>query len=191
MTTQRISAPVALAVSMAEAKKALRIEDDDITLDTSIAIWIAGITAEAEHHTRRAFVNRAMRATLDRFPDAIKLSAPTFSVESVRFVDTGGMTRTLDPADYYVDRVTVPGYIVPARGKAWPATDTYLNTVMVDYTAGYGTSDADVPSEVRMYILAKLQVQFETSVGAGSPVGQPFNVAYLDRLLDGLVVYGL
>ena len=174
---------------MAKAKEALRFEEDDLSQDGLIAIWIAGITAEAENQTGRAFVNRAMRTTLGGFPDAIKLSAPTFSVEAVRFVAPDGSTHILDPADYYVDRVTVPGYIVPARGKAWPATDTRVDAVIVDYTAGYGVSDVDVPSEVKMYILAKLQVQFETSVGAGSPVGKPFNVAYLDRLLDGLVVY--
>lgn len=191
MTTEKISAPVALAVSLAEAKQALRIDEDDTSLDIMISIWIAGITVEAETKTRRAFVNRSMRVTLDGFPDAIKLNAPTFSVESVRFLDPDGVTRTLDPADYYVDRVTVPGYIVPARGKAWPATESHVNAVSVDYTAGYGPTAATVPNEVRMYILAKLQVQFETSTGSGSPVSKPFNVEYLDRLLDGLWVPAL
>jgi uncharacterized phiE125 gp8 family phage protein len=188
MTTQRISAPVALAVSLAEAKQTLRIDDDDASMDGQIAVWIAGITAEAEHQTGRAFVNRSMRVTLDAFPDAIKLSAPTFSVEAVRFQDADGVTRTLDPADYYADRVTVPGYVVPARGKAWPVTDAQVNAVSVDYTAGYGPAAADVPEEARLYILGRLSELFD-------PAAREFKEtqasSFLCRLLDSLKVYSI
>jgi uncharacterized phiE125 gp8 family phage protein len=186
MTTQRISAPVALAVTLAEAKQTLRIDEDDTSMDGQIAVWIAGITAEAEHQTGRAFVNRSMRVTLDAFPDAIRLSAPTFSVEAVRFVDPGGVTRTLDPADHYADRVTVPGYVVPARGKAWPATDSHLNAVTVEYTAGYGPTSADVPEEARMYILGRLSELFD-------PAAREFKEtqasSFLCRALDSIRVY--
>jgi len=172
---------------MAEAKQVLRIEEDDTSLDITIGIWIKGITAEAETQTHRAFVNRRMRVTLDAFPDAIQLSSPTFSVEAVRYLDPDGVERTMHPADYYVDKITEPGYIVPARGKSWPATEAHVNAVTVDYTAGYGPTAATVPDEVRTYIQAKLQVQFEPAAGGGT-VGKPFNVEYLDRMLDGLWV---
>jgi len=188
MTTERISAPVALAVSMSEAKETLRIDEDDTSLDITIGIWLRGIAAEAETQTHRAFVNRSMRVTLDGFPDAIKLSAPTFSVESVRFLDPDGVTRTLDPADYYVDRVTVPGYVVPARGKGWPATEAHVNAVSVDYTAGYGPTAATVPDEVRLYVLARLAEMFD-------PAAREFKETqasvFLKGLLDGLWVPAL
>lgn len=188
MSKEKTSAPAALALTMAEAKQALRIEEDDTSLDVMIGIWVAGITAEAETQTHRAFVNRGMRVTLDEFPGAIKLSAPTFSVESVRFQDPDGVTRTLDPADYYVDRVTKPGYIVPARGKAWPATEQHLNAVMVDYTAGYGPTAATVPPEVRLYILARLSELFD-------PAAREFKETqasvFVSRLLDELWVPAL
>lgn len=186
MSREQTSAPVALALTMAEAKQALRIEEDDTSLDTMISIWVAGITAEAEAQTRRAFVNRGMRVTLDVFPDAIQLSAPTFSVEAVRFLDPDGVTQTLDPADYYVDRVTIPGYIVPARGKAWPATESHVNAVSVDYTAGYGPTAATVPDTVRLYILARLQELWD-------PAAREFREThcsiFVSRLLDSLIVY--
>jgi len=185
MSKEKTSVPVALALTMAEAKQALRIEEDDTSLDTMINIWVAGITAEAEAQTHRAFVNRGMRVTLDAFPDAIQLTAPTFSVEAVRYLDPAGSQQTLDPADYYVDRVTVPGYIVPARGKAWPATEAHVNAVTVDCTAGYGPTAATVPDEVRLYILARLSEMFD-------PAAREFKKTqtseFLLRLLDGLWV---
>ena len=187
MSTEKTAEPEELAVTMAQAKEALRIDMDDTSLDVSIAIWIAGITAEAEHQTRCAFVNRSMRTTLDCFPDAIRLSAPTFSVEAVRFLAPDGSTQTLDPADYYVDKVTKPGYIVPARGKAWPATEAHANAVTVDYTAGYGPTAADVPNPARLYILGRLAELFDP---AARELRETQASTFLNRLLDGLKVYG-
>jgi len=188
MSKEQVSAPVALALTMAEAKQALRIEEDDTSLDTMISIWVAGITAEAETQTHRAFVNRSMRVTLDAFPDALQLSAPTFSVEAVRYLDSDGVQQTLDPADYYIDKVTTPGYIVPARGKAWPATEAHVNAVSVDYTAGYGPTAATVPPKARLYILARLSELFD-------PAAREFKETqasvFVDRLLDGLWVPAL
>lgn len=188
MSKNQTSEPVALALTMAEAKQALRIEEDDTSLDTMIGIWVAGITEEAEAQTRRAFVNRGMRVTLDAFPDAIQLSAPTFSVEAVRYLDPDGVERTLDPGDYYVDKVTTPGYIVPARGRAWPATEAHVNAVSVDYTAGYGPTAATVPARARLYIQARLAELFD-------PAAREFKEtqasAFVNRLLDGLWVPAL
>jgi len=188
MSKEKTSAPVALALTMAEAKQALRIEEDDTALDTMIGIWIKGITVEAETQTHRCFVNRGMRVTLDSFPDAIQLSAPTFSVEAVRYLDPDGVMCTLDPADYYVDKVTTPGYVVPARGKAWPATEARVNAVSVDYTAGYGPTAATVPDDVRLYILARLTEMFDP---AAREYKETQASVFVNRLLDGLWVPAL
>jgi uncharacterized phiE125 gp8 family phage protein len=187
MTTRQIAPPAALAVTLADAKDQLRIDQDETAFDAQLAIWIAGITAEAEHQTGRLFVNRPMRIILDRFEDAIRLSAPTFSVESIRFVDLDSQERTLAPADYYADTVTEPGYIIPASGRAWPATAPRAHTVTVDYTAGYGPGATTTPPAARLYILARL-------VELWDPVTKEFKETvrsnFTARLLDSLKVYG-
>lgn len=179
MTIEKIGPPAAMAVSMEAALQALR--RDDTSLDLSISIAIDALTAEAEQITGRAFVNRAMRVTLDAFPDAIRLASPTFSVESVKYLDSAGVEQTLHPDDYYVDKVTKPGYIVPAAGKAWPSTFARVNAVTVDFTAGYGPTDATVPNEAKHYILARLQLQFDPDLNVKQQ--------YLVRLLDPLAVF--
>ena len=186
MSMEEISPPAALAVSIADAKVQLRIEQDETAFDTQLAIWIAGITAEAEHETNRKFVNRPMRVTLDQFPDAIRLAAPTFSVESVRFVDTAGVEQTLDPVDYYTDKVTKPGYVVPASGRAWPATSRRLNVVMVDFTAGHGPDETTTPAAARLYILARLVELWDT---ATKEFKETVRSNFTKRLLDSLKVY--
>jgi len=186
MSMEEISPPAALAVSIADAKVQLRIEQDDTAFDSQLAIWIAGITAEAEHETNRKFVNRPMRVTLDQFPDAIRLAAPTFSVEGMRFVDTAGLEQTLDPVDYYADKVTKPGYVVPASGRAWPATSRRLNVVMVDFTAGHGPDETTTPPAARLYILARLVELWDP---ATKEFKETVRSNFTKRLLDSLKVY--
>jgi len=176
-----------MAVTLADAKDTLRIDQGDTAMDAQLAIWIAGITAEAEHETARAFVNRPMRVTLETFPDAIRLSSPTFSVESIMFVDANEQQQTLGPDDYYADTVTEPGYVVPARGKVWPATAARVNAVTVDYTAGYGPDATTVPPGARLYILARLAEQWDPLV---KEFKETVKSNFVGRLLDGLRVYG-
>ena len=183
MTTRQVAPPAMMAVTLADAKAQLRIDADDTALDGQLAIWIAGITAEAEHVAGRAFINRPMRVTLDAFPGAIRLSTPTYSVESVKFVDANGQQRTLDPNDYDADLVTEPGYVMPAPGRAWPATAARVNVVTVDYTAGYGPDATTVPPAARLYILARLVEQWDPVV---KEFKQTARSNFVGRLLDGL-----
>lgn len=187
MTARLITPPAQLAVSLDAAKAALRIEADDTDRDSEITGWVAGVTADAEFLTGRAFVQQGWRVTLDAFPDAIRLDrAPLIEVLSVKYVDPDGQLQTLDPADYQVDVVSEPGYVVPAPGKAWPATAPRINSVVVDYTCGYGASEAAVPPALKLYIQAKLVEQFDPNPRAEAKNVQSIFIA---RLLDGFEVY--
>ncbi len=188
MTTRSRSAPVALAVSLIAAKETLRIEVSDTTLDASITRWIQGITLDAEHRLGCSLVSQGWRLTLDQFGDALRLEhPPAIAVESIKFYDAANQLQTLSPADYYVDVITMPAYVVPAAGKAWPATFGRINAVVVDYTAGYGTSDVDVPANVQLYILARLAEQFDPATREFKETEQS---KFTERLLDRAKVYG-
>jgi uncharacterized phiE125 gp8 family phage protein len=176
MSTQLITPSVAMAVSIEDARIAIRADGDE--LDSEIEIAVRGITSEVEHHLQRSIINQTWRCTLDLFPEAFKLYyPPVISVSSLRYYDTDGVLQTLNPADYVLDNVRQydPGYLVPAKGKRWPDTETdRINAVMVEYVAGYGSSPSSIPPEVKMYILAKLAVQFGVSKDS----------QYIDKLLE-------
>lgn len=175
------------AVSLDLAKIQLRLEGDEaVALEPLLTLWLKAITQEAEHITGRAFVNRPAQVVLDAFPDAIRLSAPTYSVESVTYLDADGVQQTLDPADYYVDKVTEPGYIVPASGKAWPVTAARVNAATVNYTAGYGLDDSTVPEAAKLYIIARISEQWDPVVKGMVETAQS---AFVMRILDSLKVY--
>lgn len=183
MTTRLVTPPASLAVSLDDAKLQLRI--DGTAEDALVESWVKGITEHAEHYTGRAFVNQGLRVTLDSFPAAIRLDrSPVVSVESVKFYDANNVLQTLNSADYVVDNVSEPGYIVPAPGKAWPVTADRINAVSVDFTAGYGVDSASVPNGIKLYIIAKLVEQYDAN-----PVKESVQTSYVDRLLDPFVVY--
>jgi len=183
MSTQLIAPPVEMAVSIEDARTAVRA--DGTELDAEIKMAVKGITADAEHSMQKSIIHQTWRCTLDGFPDAIELlHPPIVEVKSIRFYDTDGVLQTLDPADYVLDNAGEyrPGYLVPAPRKAWPATESgRINAVMVDYVAGYGANHESTPDEVKFYILAKLAERF--GVAKESP--------YIDRLLDRQKIYGV
>ena len=185
MSTRLIVPPVELAVPMEAARQAARAPG--ASLDAEIAGKVQGFTEDAEHETARAFISQTWAVTLDAFPvaprggpGAIQLAkSPVIGVDHVKFYDVEGVQRTLSPADYQVDDVSEPGYVVPAPGKAWPATAARINAVEVQYVAGYGPSPDDVPAAIKQYVLGKLEDSYFPSSGA----------QYLCRLLDRYRVY--
>jgi uncharacterized phiE125 gp8 family phage protein len=185
MSTRLIVPPAALAVSMEAARRSARVDVDESgvsALDDDIAREVRAYTRDAEHKTARAFIEQTWEVALDAFPGAIQMpKSPVIGVEHVKFYDTSGVLQTLDPQDYLVDDKSEPGYIVPAPGKAWPATAVRINAVEVQFTCGYGSTDADVPDEAKSYILARVNQYFAPVANAKE--------ADFERLLDGLMVY--
>lgn len=165
---------------MAAARTAARV--NGTALDEEIKIAVGNATAEAEHYTGRAFVNRTYRITLDRFAGDIEIPAsPVRQVVQLAFVDVDGAPQLLDPADYRFDTAREPGYIVPAFGKNWPATSGEIESVKVDVVCGYGSDDTAVPDAVKAYVLARVREQY-------APPGAPLS-PFLRVGLDSLKVY--
>ena len=185
MSTRLISQPVGLAVSMADAQLAARVDVDEegkSPLDPEIVRAIRTYTAEVETLTKRAVVQQIWRTTLDRFDATIMLNkSRVLQIDHVKFYDAAGVQRTLDPEDYELDAESEPGYLVPAPSKAWPATANRINAVEVQYKAGYGPDDTAVPDGIKGFILARIAEHFETG-------GQPKN-EFVKRLLWPYVVY--
>lgn len=82
---------------------------------------------------------------------------PLASVSSITYVDTAGVTQTWDAALYQVHKPAGPtagrGKIRPAYGVSWPVTRDQMDAVVVQFTAGYGTSGDAVPQPLRRAIL--------------------------------------
>lgn len=173
--------PIEMAVSLTAARNSAARNGTDS--DDEIETAVRAITAEAEHYTGRAIINRTHLVTLDAFPAAIRIPEPPLSpAVTVKYIDTAGVEQTLDPADYIVDTASEPGYIVPGVGKAWPDTQPRINAVSVTAVCGYGPDHTTTPPAFKGFILARVKEYF-------APAGTPES-PFLIGALYSLKVYG-
>jgi uncharacterized phiE125 gp8 family phage protein len=193
MTARQLLAATELAVSVEDAMLSLKV--DQAELEPVVRVWLRGVIRHAESIMQRSIVHQTWLDTSDGFPmkddgcaGAIKLRyPPVVEVLSVKYYDQDNVLRTLHPDDYEVDSVSEPGWVVPAPGKAWPATFSRINAVQVEFKCGYGPDATSTPDEIRLYILAKLVEQFDPSA---TPRKRDVGPTFIDGLLDRLVVYG-
>ena len=104
---------------------------------------------------------------------------------TVKYLDVDGVQQTLAGTEYLVDVDSQPGYVVPAYGKAWPATYAQVNAVKVRYTAGYGTTADKVPAPIKQWMLLHIGHYYRNreAVGASALAPLPFADGLLDEFL--------
>lgn len=153
VTVQPTTEPIAVS----DAKMHLRVDiaDDDIY----IASLIKAARQSCEDFCARAFITQTRQTTVDSFyscdSDPYGRSAilrlgrsPVISLTSITYVDTAGVTQTLDPTKYQTDLATEPARILPAYGLYWPVVRPQLSAVTATYVAGYGLAPA-VPDAIK------------------------------------------
>lgn len=184
MTLKLIAAPSATPVTVSEAKAHLRVDvaDDDAYIET--LIFVAAQAAESR--TGRALMTQTWDLLLDAFPAAEIMigKLPLQSVTHIKYYDQDGALQTLDAADYVLDPDALPGWLLPAYGKAWPATLDSANAVMVRFVAGYADA-ASVPAAIKHWVLmyvGHLYQSREPVVIGAAPAALPR--AFWDALLD-------
>jgi uncharacterized phiE125 gp8 family phage protein len=185
MTMYRTIPPEVMAVPLADAKGALRIEDDVTDLDTQVTTWTKGVIALAENKTGQCLMRQTWEVRLDAFPDCeIELPHPVLEIVSVKYLDLAGVEQTLAPEAYRMKREAYRTSIRPIVNTVWPSTLDETDAVVVVVECGYGDDPADVPENFTLYVLAKLVEQFDPAVRPDSGTVQS---DFVERLLDGYV----
>jgi len=140
--------PAIEPVTVSELRDFLRLSGND--QDTMLTGFLAAARAALEVYTGRTFINTVYELYFDAFPSMIELARPPVqSVSSVYYINTSGVDTLLASTDYRVDVASLYGRIEPAYGTVWPSTQSVVNAVKVTFTAGYGTSSANVPAAIK------------------------------------------
>lgn len=146
MGLQRTVDPTVEPISLAEAKAHLRVTHTDD--DSSIAIYIRAAREWMEGpygFLGRALVTQTWRLTLDAFPTAeIKIPLPPLqSIVAVSYDNPAGVDTVIADTNYFVDDQSEPGWVVPVSAFSWPTPINAINSVRIDFVAGYPpTSDS-------------------------------------------------
>ncbi|TIW40787.1 MAG: hypothetical protein E5V61_27450 [Mesorhizobium sp.] len=161
-----VTPPDAFPVTLAEGRAQLGIKVTTVH-DTLINRLIAAATGKLDGDSGilgRALITQQWKLTLDCFPGEIVVPLPPVqSVDEITYLDPAGDEQTLATDQYAVLGVagSSRARIVPAYGKAWPATRDFPESVTVSFTAGYGDDEESVPEPLRAAILLHVGHLFE------------------------------
>lgn len=158
MALKLITPPTEQVVTTIEAKLHATIEHND--KDGLIDLYIAAATAHLDGKNgilQRALNEQTWELAYDEFPDgAIEIPLPPLiSITSVKYDDTNGDEQTIDPANYYVDTASEPGWIVPISTFIWPTPLEAANAVRIRFVAGYQEESgaSGVPQPIKQAIM--------------------------------------
>jgi uncharacterized phiE125 gp8 family phage protein len=163
MSLRLITAPDALAVSLADMKAWLRVDftTDDALIEGLITAAVQNIDGR-DGWLGRALVQQTWELALDCFPTEIKIPLPPLqSIASIKYDDAGGFEQTVSASDYTVDNAGRVGWVIPNAGFRWPNTYRGANAVRVRFVAGYGTDNENVPAPIKLAIKRAVATHYE------------------------------
>lgn len=178
----RYTAPASEPVTLAEAKVQCRVDtsDDDAYISTLITVareYVEGILDIS-------LITTVWEARYDCFPLwEIILPRPPMQSATVTVVyrDEGGANHTITSAAaaFQTDHYVTPGRIYPNYEDVWPAVRGDENSVVVRWSAGYGSAGSSVPSVIKHAILLLVAHWYETrqpvSQGMQMPIPNTFD----------------
>ena len=151
MGLTRTADPAVEPVSLDEIKAHMRI--DGAADDGVLKILIRAARENVEHQQKRQHITATYEYTLDEFPAGpiILPVPPLIAVSLISYKDLAGDTQTWDASNYQVEITSERGSVSVAPNVTYPSTETERrNAVTITYTAGYGTSNSDVPETTRL-----------------------------------------
>jgi uncharacterized phiE125 gp8 family phage protein len=157
-----ITPPAERPLSLAEARKALKIDDD--SNDDEVDSLVTQAVEYCEGYQNRKFVTQTLEVYLDSFPNgSIKFTdcSPVQSIESIKFIDFEGTEHTFDSSNYSLDDVSFVHKIDLAYGKSWPSAILKpTNGVKIQFVAGYGDATA-VPETVKWAMILHMKLLYD------------------------------
>jgi len=173
-TIKRTTSPSELPVSLAEAKKHLRLNANDPTHDDNLTLLLTAATERLEQDIDRQILSASYQQTqfcwneTDDPRAEVKLfKKAVTAVTSVKSIDESGSEQTLDPSDYIFDAAR--GSLFPTGDSGWPSLKPNTsNAVTIDFTAGYGVDANCVPRLFKAAILLTVGKWFFDPAQEGS-----------------------
>ena len=173
MTYALIDPPQAEALTLAEAKAHLRLDQNDE--DALLLSLIRTAREHLERETGLCLTSQTWRLYLDRWPrdGIIRIArSPVQVIHNVRVYGADGTAVDVSLEDQLLD-----GEARPARFwlKNPPAAGRVVNGIEIDFTAGYGEAGTDVPDTLKRAMLMHVAHMFAFR-GVVAPDQQPAGI---------------
>ena len=146
MALKIYSAPASEPVTLSEAKLHLRVDGNED--DTLIQGLIQTARVDVETISLHKLITQTWDLYLDGFPGSSGLALPyppLQSVSGIYYTPYGGTETQFSAANYYVDAISVPGWVVLDAAASWPSNILIgVNGVRIRFVCGFGLTSATV-----------------------------------------------
>lgn len=166
-----VTPPAVEPVSVADAQEYLRVDPD---LDAAlIGALITTARRTVESYTGLSLINTVWEYSLDaaqlRGTSLALPRAPLASVASITYYNADGTSGTFSASSYYADAFAIPGRIVLYTGSTWPTALRERASLIVRFTAGYGSAASSVPADLCTAIKMLCGLAYEERLGNPAP----------------------
>ena len=174
-----VTGTATLAVSLTEAKDALRIDPTDTSQDNFITNLIYTTTNYFELVTGRDLINKTYKCYLNNFPGVSNnyaaltyygvnqsvgiriLKSKLQSITSIQYY-VGGILITWDPSNYYITDENDYAAIYLVDGQCWPTdADNRMQAIVITFVAGYGGDETVIPYDIKQALLQYIVYLYE------------------------------
>lgn len=181
---KRTAAPGATVVTVATAKAHMRVDDENS--DTYISSLLEVASDTVSEMAGKALINQTWQLQLGMVSGQSRVYlpyAPIVSITSIAYYDGDDSSQSADVGDYALKGDNDTAWIEPAGTGVWPSMYDRPDALTITYLAGYGTSPANVPPNLRHAVLMLAAHWFEnreTANHAAAMVKEiPFSVEAL------------
>ena len=181
----RITQPAVEPVALYEAKVQARVdaEADDAYIQTLISV----ARQYVEDILDITLLTTVWEASYDLFPVwEIVLPRPMLQSGNItvtyRLGDGATSTKSSAAGDFRVDTRTVPGRIYPNWSQTWPGVRGDENSVVVNFTAGFGDDGSSVPPIHKHLIMVLVAHWYDTR-----QIVAPSNYGTIPKTFDTLL----
>jgi uncharacterized phiE125 gp8 family phage protein len=171
--------PVVEPISLAEAKAYLRVSHVDE--DATISRLIEAARQTVEKHLGLGLLSQSWSVFFDRWPAPGYLPitlAPILAITDVKIYGDDNVAAIIDPAHYYLDRLSRPARLTMRVGRWLPQPGRVLNGIEVVLSVGFGTTAASVPQPLREALLLLL-THYYANRGDAAAFDMPAGIASL------------
>ena len=164
---ERVAAPDAEPVTLAEAKAQARITFDDDDAFVSSLVSAAVDLFDGDGQLGRAIITQTWAQWGPQTQGRVRLlMGPFQSLEAVEYYDADGALQAADVSDFEARKAGDFVTVEPKSGAAWPRTQARQDAIKITYKAGFGDAPSDVPEGILHAILLLVAYWYDNRAAA-------------------------
>ena len=169
MRVYELSAPAVEPLAYAEVAAHLRL--DGSAQQTLIESYIKAARMAVENLTARALINRSLRLVLDEWEGVTTLPKPPVSaITSISVLLLDGSSVTVPPTACRLLIGDAETRLLIPNTAAVASPGLEAGGILIDYTAGYGSSAAAVPQAFKTAMMLLIGLWYDQRVAVTTPV---------------------